>query len=108
MIPNTALAPSAPPVNVKPTLNANHSVNCSSKATLTIASATAVPAMIAGRNQKLERMRFQYLKICTLTMTAPGSIALQLRPNLFHSGRGCGGRELRIVVPSRALRRPRN
>jgi hypothetical protein len=70
MIPSTALAPSAPPLNVQRKLWVSHSVSGSSTYTPTNASAMAARAMTAGTNQKLERRRSQYLKSCPLMRLA--------------------------------------
>jgi hypothetical protein len=64
--PSKELAPSAPPVNVKPQLRVNQSVTGVSRATLAKANTIAPLAMAAGRNQKLERMRSRVLKTRTL------------------------------------------
>jgi hypothetical protein len=100
MTPITALAPSAPPVNVQPKLSATQSVTLSSTATLAKADATATPAMIAGMNQKPERTRFQNLKNCPLKTLAPQSLACHTQPS--RSVVGSVQASVRQVSPDRS------
>ena len=69
MAPSKELAPSAPPVKFKPRLSVNESVTCVSRVMVTKAKTIAPPAMATGRTQKLERIRFHTLKVCTLATT---------------------------------------
>lgn len=81
MIPSTALAPSAPPVNVQPRLSVNQRVTDVSTVTLTNANATATTVMSVGMNQKLDRTRFQNLNNSPFTLMAPQSLVCDTQPN---------------------------
>jgi hypothetical protein len=82
MIPSTELAPSAPPVNDQPHVCNNQFVTGPSKAMLAKARNTAVIAITAGMNHKLERIRSQYLKISVFNAMAPHSLACSPQPNV--------------------------
>jgi hypothetical protein len=81
MVPIMVLAPAAPSTNVQPKVSRNQSVTRESNATVMKGNVTAPTAMIVGMNQKLERMRSQYLKIFTFTTSSPHSLACPLRSN---------------------------
>ena len=63
-----ALAPSAPPLSFHPQVVLNQSVIGPSRAIVKPARSIAPVDRITGRNQRLERMRSQYLKICDLNV----------------------------------------
>jgi hypothetical protein len=71
MIPSTALAPSAPPVNSRSQRRINQFMTGRSRATLMKARSTAALAMTAGMNHKLDRIRSQHLIISIFTTNAP-------------------------------------